>query len=485
MDKNKEQNKTEKNDSQMNLSVDDMDSSKDTQLFSIKGIEYITDEIREKLMAFIQEKIKEIKKQERDIKGDINNLAKTIQEIVDKNHKDFISTFANFMDSVRKDLKLKLEQMEKIEEEKRKINDVKLVKCERDYFRLEAIRLSRMTNSLKKKIDDMALRMKLLNESVNNLQLKLKDSEGVNKQLLLELEKNIQSHREIERELGMMKEMYAKDNETMNFNKKKYRSGLSNINNEENDEGKLIRSDTNSTQVNEYDRRNQEIALMNDQMRRLRNELKKEKERSHMALGELNKIYLERNKLENIFIDCVEETREIIFNRKLKENNGGYKIKQRVGGGKYDYKMNLITKYESFLPSDKQSILENFVFNDEVSNIIRDAIFTRPKKEKEKFENSKNIIKNLNLYEQNRRRTNSTTIKKHPISGAQKDGKQIINKKFNDAMKEMENGSRGGIQSKLIGAGNQFYKTGRMTMTNFNEHQYGHSSKLTVPMQIS
>ena len=136
------------------------------------------------------------------------------------------------------------------------------------------------------------------------------------------------------------------------------------------------------------------------------------------------------------------------------------------------------------MPSDKQSILENFVFNDEVSNIIRDAIFTRPKKEKEKFENTKNIIKNLNLFEQNRsRRTNSTNIKKHPISGAKKDGKQNINQRFNDAMKEMEN--EGGIQSKLVGAGNQFYKTGRMTMTNFNQHQYGHSSKLTVPMQIS
>ena len=480
MDKNKETNRNEKNDSQLNLSLDDMDSSKDTQLFSIKGIEYITDEIREKLMAFIQEKIKEIKKQEKDIKGDINNLAKTIQEIVDKNHKDFISTFANFMDSVRKDLKLKLEQMEKIEEEKRKINDVKLVKCERDYFRLEAIRLSRMTNSLKKKIDDMALRMKLLNESVNNLQLKLKDSEGVNKQLLLELEKNTQSHKDIERELSMMKDIYAREN--ISFNKLKFKNINNNITNEEIEDGK-IRSDTNSTQVNDYDRRNQEIALMNDQMRRLRNELKKEKERSHMALGELNKIYLERNKLENIFIDCVEETRKIIFNRKLKENNGGYKIKRRVGGGKYDYKMNLITKYESFLPSDKQSILENFVFNDEVSNIIRDAIFTRPKKEKEKFENTKNIIKNLNLYEQNKRRTNSTTTKKHPISGSQKDGKQNINQKFNDAMKEMENSE--GSQNKIFGAGNQFYKTGRMTMTNFNEHQYGHSSKLTIPMQIS
>ena len=481
MEKNKEQIKNEKNESQANLSLDDMDSSKDTQLFSIKGIEYITDEIREKLMAFIQEKIKEIKKQEKDIKGDINNLSKTIQEIVDKNHKDFISTFANFMDSVRKDLKLKLEQMEKIEEEKRKINDVKLVKCERDYFRLEAIRLSRMTNSLKKKIDDMALRMKLLNESVNNLQLKLKDSEGVNKQLLLELEKNIQSHKEIERELGMMKDIYTKENENMNKNKLKR---TNNINNEDVEDGKLIRSDTNSTQINENDRKNQEIALMNDQMRRLRYELKKEKERSHMALGELNKIYLERNKLENIFIDCVEETRKIIFNRKLKENNGGYKIKQRIGAGKYDYKMNLTTKYESFLPSDKQSILENFVFNDEVSNIIRDAIFTRPKKEKEKFENTKNIIKNLNLYEQSRRRNNSTIAKKYPLNGQQNNnGKSNINQRFNDAMKEIENGND--IQGKIVGSNNQFYKTGRMTMTNFNEHQYGHSSKITIPMQIS
>ena len=475
-DQNKEQNNNDKNESQENSSVDEMESSKDTQLFSIKGIEFITDEIREKLMAFIQDKIKEIKKQEKDIKGDINNLAKTIQEIMDKNHKDFISTFANFMDSVRKDLKLKLEQMEKIEEEKRKINDVKLVKCERDYFRLEAIRLSRMTNTLKKKIDDMALRMKLLNDSVNNLQLKLKDSEGVNKQLLLELEKNIQSHKEIERELGMMKDIYEKENENMNNNKKM----LKNINNED-DEGKLIRSVTNSTQINENDRKNQEIALMNEQIRRLRYELKKEKERSHMALGELNKIYLERNKLENIFIDCVEETRKIIFNRKLKENNGGYKIKQRVGAGKYDYRMNLTTKYESFLPSDKQSILENFVFNDEVSNIIRDAIFTRPKKEKEKFENTKNIIKNLNLFEQNKKRTSSTTSKRHPISGSQRDNNNIIDKRFNDAMKEMENGN----QRKKLGSGNQLYKTGRMTMTNFKEHQYGHSSKLTVPMQIS
>jgi hypothetical protein len=455
---------------------EDLDSSRESQIYTAKGLEHITEEYRNKLMSFIQDKIKEIKKQEKDIKGDINNLAQTIQAIVDKNHRDFISTFANFMDSVRKDLKLKLEQMEKIEEEKRKINDIRSIKCERDYFRLEAIKLSRMTNNLKKKIEDMALKMKLLNENVENLQIKLKDSEGVNKQLLLELEKNIKSQKEIERELNIMKDINDKNNININKTKNSNNNNI-NINPEE-------RVETNSTQAYENERKTQEIFLLNDQMRRLRYELKKEKERSHMALGELNKIYLERSKLENIFIDCVEETRKIIFNRKLKENNGGYKIRQRVGVGKYDYKMNLKTKYESFLPSDKQSILENFVFNDEVSNIIRDAIFTRPKKEKEKLETTKNIIKNLNLYEQNQKGRSSSQKGNHPISGSKKDlSTKLINDRFNEAMKDI--GSSGSKSNNEQLNGNQFYNIGRMTMSNFKEHQFGHSSKITVPMQIN
>ena len=469
------ENNTKNNNNLESDIYDDLDSSKESQTVTMKGLEHITEEYRNKLMSFIQDKIKEIKKQEHDIKGEINNLAQTIQEIVDKNHKDFISTFANFMDSVRKDLKLKLEQMEKIEEEKRKINDIRSIKCERDYFRLEAIRLSRLTNSLKKKIDEMNLQIKLLNENEENLQIKLKDSEGVNKQLLLELEKNIKSQKEVERELNAIKNL----------------NNINNINNKENSNNINSKNDcdeTNSTQAFENERKNQEIFLLNEQMRRLRWELKKEKERSHMALGELNKIYLERNKLENIFIDCVEETRKIIFNRKLKENNGGYKIKQRIGVGKYDYKMNLKTKYESFLPSDKQSILENFVFNDEVSNIIRDAIFTRPKKEKERLENTKNIIKNLNLYEQNNRgRTSSFRNNKHPISGSKKEiSGRIINQRFNEAIKELGNNSQNEIAEKEKGStGSQFYNTGRMTMSNFKEHQFGHTSKITVPMQIS
>ena len=469
MSKKLENNNKSNNNLESEL-YEDLDSSKESQTVTMKGLEHITEEYRNKLMSFIQDKIKEIKKQEHDIKGEINNLAQTIQEIVDKNHKDFISTFANFMDSVRKDLKLKLEQMEKIEEEKRKINDIRSIKCERDYFRLEAIRLSRLTNSLKKKIEEMNLQIKLLNENEENLQIKLKDSEGVNKQLLLELEKNIKSQKEVERELNVIKDLNNINNTKDNSN---------NIN------SKNDHDETNSTQAFENERRNQEIFLLNEQMRRLRYELKKEKERSHMALGELNKIYLERNKLENIFIDCVEETRKIIFNRKLKENNGGYKIKQRVGVGKYDYKMNLKTKYESFLPSDKQSILENFVFNDEVSNIIRDAIFTRPKKEKERLENTKNIIKNLNLYEQNNRVRANSFKRNHPISGSKKEvSNKIINQRFNEAIKEIGNNQQNEGTDKFT-TGSQFFNIGRMTMSNFREHQFGHSSKITVPMQIS
>ena len=412
-----------------------------------------------KMTMNTKERRDEIDKKGREIKADIKDLENTIQDILDKHHKDYISSFSAFMDKVRKDLKLKLEQMEKIEEEKSKIHDVKLVKCERDYFRAEAIRLSKMTKELKNKIDDLTRKNKMLIKEVSELNIKWKDSESVNKQLLLELENYMKS---------------PKENEINNFEQNNNNNILINVENINNNKLAMLNNSASHSTMEEDDRKKQEIALINDQMRRLRNELKKERERSHMALGELNKIYLERNKLENIFIDCVEETRKIIFNRKLKENNGGYKIKQRIGCGKYDYRMNLTTKYESFLPSDKQSILENFVFNDEVSNIIRDAIFTRPKKEKEKFENTKNIIKNLSLYEQNKKRNVSSDGKK-PDSAFLSDQKELENIK--NEMKDKA--------PRFAATGSKFFKAGRMTMLNFNDNQYGHSSKLTVPMQIS
>lgn len=316
-----------------------------------------------------QKKREEIEKIAKALKGDIKNLAQTIQDILDKHHKDYISTFASFMDTVRKDLKLKLEQMEKIEEEKRKINDVKIIKCERDYFRLESVRMNKLCKTLSSKIDDMALRMKILSDEVNNLTIKWKDSETTNKQLFLELESSMQAQKEIEKEMLGLKEI---------------------IQNSSSKPTDIISSENRKTDIDED--KEKYLYLID----KLKMELKKEKLRNHKSLSELNKILLEKNTLQNIFIDCVEETRKNIFNRRLKENlnykNGKMKTAPNLN-------IEINTKYDTFLPSDKKAILENFVFNDEVSNIIREAIFNKPQKDKEYKTAAKNIMSKVNLPE--------------------------------------------------------------------------------------
>lgn len=329
--------------------------------------EHLTHE-QKKLMINLnyQKKREEIEKVAKELKGDIKNLAKTIQDILDKHHKDYISTFSTFMDTVRKDLKLKLEQMEKIEEEKRKINDIKLIKCERDYFRLESIRLNNLCNKLNSKVEDMTLRMKILSDEVSSLTLKWKDSESANKQLFLELESSLQSQREIEKEMLEMKDMLEKNKATEFEN---YSKG------------------------EEEDSKEKFLSFIE----KLKAELKKEKIRSHKAASELNKIMLEKNKLENIFIDCVEETRKNIYNRRIRDNFG-YKFSKPKSSKNYEG-ADVTTKYETFLTSDKKMILENFVFNDEVSNIIREAIFNKPTRDKELRNMTKTLIGRINLPE--------------------------------------------------------------------------------------
>ena len=94
---------------------------------------------------------------------------------------------------------------------------------------------------------------------------------------------------------------------------------------------------------------------------------------------------------------------------------------------------------------------------------------------------------NLNLYEQNNRARANSYKRNHPISGSKKEiSGQVINKRFNEAIKEIGNNEQNGTNGTKMGStGNQFYNIGRMTMSNFKEHQFGHSSKITVPMQIS
>ena len=77
--------------------------------------------------ALIKQKKTEIYKLAKDLKLDIKNLDLAINEIVKKQHNDYLNTFSSFMDSIRKELTQKLEEMERQAEENKKANDIRLI----------------------------------------------------------------------------------------------------------------------------------------------------------------------------------------------------------------------------------------------------------------------------------------------------------------------------------------------------------------------
>ena len=133
-----------------------------------------------KQITFMKQKKNEIYKLAKDLKLDIKNLDLAINEIIKKQHNDYLNNFSSFMDSIRKELTQKLEAMEKQAEEKKKANDIRLIKCERDFFRLEAVRLNGICKSFKEKIDELSFRNKLLSDELNTLKIN-----GKNQKILI------------------------------------------------------------------------------------------------------------------------------------------------------------------------------------------------------------------------------------------------------------------------------------------------------------
>ena len=243
-----------------NINLDDSDSLEENELnFSemkknfLKSFDETMNQNKEKMkqMTTIFQKMDEIFKQARNINGEINNLETLIQSVIEKQHKEYINTFISFMDSVRKELTEKLEEMEKLAEIKKKANDIRLIKTERDFFRAEAIRLNSICKSFKNKIEQLTFNGKLLTDELNSLKIKWKESENINKQLLFELESNIQTQRELEQ----------KFNETQS------------ILNEQKNAQKNLESEN----INIYERQNK-LDIREEQFIKMRMELKKEKE---------------------------------------------------------------------------------------------------------------------------------------------------------------------------------------------------------------
>jgi hypothetical protein len=307
------------------------------------------------------------------------------------------------------------------------------------------------------------------------LKTKWKESENINKQLLFELESNIQSNKELEEKYNNTKNLIDKKNNLENKEGNKsnnfYESEAKDFD-EQNmglDEGK----------------RDKKIYELNEKMKRYKNDARIFKEKAHKALAELNKNYLEKNKLENIFSDCVNATKKIIYKRKLKENKS-YKIKNKTGLGKYDVKISFTTKYEDFLPGDKMSTLENFLFNDEVYNFVKDAIFNHPPSNtNKKNESVKKLMSDYNFYDPDWK---MKEIIENASSDLTKNDNNILplmsvgNKKMGIKKDNIEMNFRDKAKTN-----NQFYRTGKISIMNQfipKKPQIGTSSKLTMNLQV-
>ena len=446
-----------------------------------------------KQMALIKQKKNEIYKLAKDLKLDIKNLDVAINEIIKKQHTDYLNTFSSFMDSIRKELTQKLEEMERQAEEKKKANDIRLIKCERDFFRMEAVRLNGICKSFKEKIDELSFRNKLISDELNTLKIKWKESENINKQLLFELESNIQSYKELEEKFNNMKDLFDKKNINNKFKTDKSASIEENkyIYNSERKEGNKSNNllESEIKELEEFRAldplsKEKKILEINDKMKKYKTEAKVFKDKAHKALAELNKIYLEKNKLENIFNDCVNATKKLIYKRKLKDNKS-YKIKNKTGLGKYDVKISFATKYEDFLPGDKMSTLENFIFNDDVYNFVKDAIFNHPQSNNKKNESVKKIMSDYNFYDPDWK---MKEIIENASSDLAKNDNFLpvmsLGNKQPNTKKDNTTDINFREKNKM---NNQFYRTGKISIMNpliAKKQQIGTTSKLSMNLQI-
>ena len=325
----------------------------------------------------------------------INNIEHLISQLLDKQKDEYIIAFSQFIDSIKKNLSIQLEEMEKAFEAKKKTNDIRVISCERDFFKGEAIRLSALCKKMKTEIEEISFNHKIMNMELANLKVKYKElllqtrnKKEFNKPINLNNISNLLNGNKLPVKTDSSKICCITDNNNnFNSNSKNNTSSISKNNiNESNTKCATLENEKKTLPKNS---KSQDIIFLNHLLKRSKYETKKEKDKANKAIAELSNVYLQKNKLEIIFENCVEETKKIIFNRKVNENKF-FKLKNKAGLLKYDNRVNFSTKFEEFLPSDKQKTLENFIFDDDVYNTVKDIIFKRPKIK---------VKNNLNLYD--------------------------------------------------------------------------------------
>jgi hypothetical protein len=202
-------------------------------------------------------------------------------------------------------------------------------------------------------LDELSRELKFKESEYNNILKKWKESENSNKQLIVELSKNIQINKELEDFTS--KRLYEQDG------------------------GMLSGSNINFADGFSVETRREKEQMFNNIIK-LQTELKKEKAKTNRAQTAYTKILMDKNNLERIFIDCVEESRKEILHRKLSVESMG-----RTTASNFKFNKNKEAnlpnigdaKYEQFLPGDKRKLIEDYILRDDVINLIREYMFKK------------------------------------------------------------------------------------------------------------
>ena len=94
------------------------------------NLDNLLDAIRTNLKTKLQlspvdlERLDKIQKSSHTLDENVNQLEKTIKSILDKQYDEYVKTFEQFMDSVKKELREKIEAMEQEEKKRQKMNDI-------------------------------------------------------------------------------------------------------------------------------------------------------------------------------------------------------------------------------------------------------------------------------------------------------------------------------------------------------------------------
>ena len=110
-------------------------------------------------------------------------------------------------------------------------------------------------------------------------------------------------------------------------------------------------------------------------------QLENERKSTRDLKTEKTNFYSRRNQLEELFLNCVEETRKDIERRKsvtLARNNNLNSHLHKGISKKHDDSLEQAVKNENFTQSDKRKVLELLLSNENVLLFLYEKLFPRP-----------------------------------------------------------------------------------------------------------